>query len=142
MQLNPKPRIVLVEDDPVIQRMYDRALSMSGFDTSISPDGTIVSDVARLSAPDLIVMDVKMPNFNGLEALKELKAGVGTGSIPVIMLSAFDDPELIQQALALGAEQYLVKSKYEPHEVVDIIKQVLAKRGIYPKQVEEETEPE
>ena len=110
--------------------MYEFALSAAGFDVSVSPDGTIVAEVARLSQPDLILMDVKMPNFNGMDVLKELKTGVGTSGIPVIMLSAFNDPDLINQALSLGAEQYLVKSQYEPEEIIDIITQVLAKRGI------------
>ena len=123
----------MVEDDPMIQNMYDKALTFAGFDVSISPDGTIVLEAARVSPPDLILMDVMMPNFNGLEALKEIKDGIGTSSIPVIMLSAYDDQNLIDQALALGAERYLIKSQYEPQEVIDIIKEILAKRGITTK---------
>jgi CheY-like chemotaxis protein len=130
MHTNRRPRITLVEDDPFIQRMYDRALNAAGFDVSLSPDGTIVYDVSKIKAPDLILMDVMMPNFNGLEALKELKSGTGTRLIPVIMLSAYDDPALIQQAMDLGAEYYLVKSQNDPQEVVRIIKDVLAKHGV------------
>lgn len=133
-----QPRIALVEDDPLIRRMYERALTTAGFDVSLSPDGTIVAEVAGLSPPDLILMDVKMPNFNGLEALRQLKEGIITGSIPVIMFSAFDEPSLIKQAMSLGAERYLIKSQYEPQQVIDIITEILAKRGIYLKKHEED----
>jgi len=123
------PHLVLVEDDPFIQRMYERALTAAGFDVSLSPDGTILLEVSQLHAPDIILMDVKMPNFNGLETLEELKSGIGTREIPVIMLSAYDDPAIVNKAMALGAEKYLVKSQYEPMQVVDILKQILSNHG-------------
>jgi len=125
-----RPRVVLVEDDPMVQRLYDRSLTRAGFDVSLSPDGTILLEVSQLNPPHIILMDVMMPNFNGLEALEELKTGIGTKEIPVIMLSAYDDPAFIKKALELGARHYLVKSQYDPNQVVNIIKETLAERGL------------
>jgi CheY-like chemotaxis protein len=72
-------------------------------------------------------MDVMMPNFNGLKALEELKSKPETQNIPVIMLSANDDDAIVQKALGLGAARYLFKDKLEPSQVIQIIKEVMAK---------------
>ena len=126
--MKPQSKLILVEDDPTIRRMYERAFVAAGFDVTTSDDGTIIADVAKLNPPDIILMDVMMPNFNGLEALKELKANVLTRGIPVIMLSAFDNADIVRRALQLGARYYLVKSAYEPQEIVNILNETIAER--------------
>lgn len=118
-------KVLIVEDEPLVQRMYDRALSMAGLDVRLAKDGTIVFETILLNRPDIIILDVMMPNFNGLETLKELKKDRKTWSIPVIMLSANDNPEVIQQALSLGAERYLVKQNVEPQDIVNYINQAV-----------------
>jgi CheY-like chemotaxis protein len=132
--MKPQPRLVLVEDDPSIRRMYERAFSTAGFDVTTSEDGTIIAEVAKMNPPDVILMDIMMPNFNGLEALEELKANVLTRGIPVIMLSAYDNAEIVKRALELGARHYLVKSAYEPQQIVDILNETIAERQ---KEIEE-----
>src|SRR5260221_10225243 len=107
-------RLMLVEDDPMIQRLYENLFARAGFAVMIANDGTIVKETILANQPDIIVMDVMMPNFNGLVTLKELKTNPKTASIPVVMLSAYSDPKLVKQALDLGAKRYLVKSEMEP----------------------------
>lgn len=118
-------KLLLIEDDPVVRRMYERAFSMEGFDTRTASDGTIVFESILLNRPDVILMDVMMPNFNGLETLEELKSERKTQSIPVIMLSAYDDPKIIEKALSLGAARYLVKNNVEPSEISEIVRQIV-----------------
>lgn len=124
--MNTVPRLLLVEDDPSLQRMYDLAFTKSGFSVTTSPDGTIVAETASVNPPDIIVLDFMMPNYDGLLALKELKSNIRTRGIPVIMLSANNDQKVIDEALQLGANQYLVKGNQEIHEIVAILKQTLA----------------
>ena len=116
-------KILIVEDDPLIQRMYARALMRAGLQTSLIDNGAAALDTALQTQPDLVLMDVMMPDINGIEALKILKADNRTKSIPVIMLSANDDPELMQQALEAGASRYLAKSVVEPDQIVSAIQQ-------------------
>jgi len=116
-----RPKVLLIDDDDMIIRLYDRVLSGSGFNVSIARDGTIVAETIKYNRPDIILMDVMMPNFNGLETLKELKSHPLTSGIPVFMFSAYDDKELIRKTHEYGAEDYLLKSAYDPLEISKIL---------------------
>jgi CheY-like chemotaxis protein len=118
---------MLVEDDPAIQRLYTRAFQKAGFDVTLAKDGTIVYEIIQLHRPDIIIMDVMMPNFNGLNALEELKTRPDTQNIPVIMLSANNDNEIVQKALQLGAARYLFKDTAPLSELIAVINEVLIK---------------
>lgn len=117
-------QVLLIEDDAVVRRMYERAFAMAGFVVTTESDGTVVTESVELSRPDIIVMDVMMPNFNGLETLEELKKNSKTQSVPVIMLSAYDDEKIVKKAMDLGASRYLVKNAVEPNQIVDIVREV------------------
>lgn len=116
-----RPKILLIDDDDMIIRLYDRALSGAGFNVSTARDGTIVAETIKYNRPDIILMDVMMPNFNGLNTLKELKSHPLTSGIPVVMFSAYDDKDLINKTLDYGAEKYLLKSAYDPKDVASIL---------------------
>lgn len=94
----------------------------------LANDGTIVYETALINRPDIIIMDVMMPNFNGLRSLEELKADGRTEKIPIIMLSAYSEDAIIKEALELGAARYLVKSEVEPKELIQIIKDTVKKK--------------
>ncbi len=121
-------KVLLVEDDPAIQRLYDNLFRLEGYGVALLPDGNNVVDTAKHEKPDIILMDVMMPGRNGLDALKDLKAERHTKYIPVIMLSAYEEDDLLFQAMQAGANRYLVKSRLEPPEVVAIIKEVIAQQ--------------
>jgi len=120
-------KLMLVEDDPSIQRMYSKMFEHAGFEVVTASDGTFVQETIQIEHPDIIVMDVMMPNFNGLETLQELKSNPATQHIPVVMLSANTDEKLVQQALQLGAARYIAKGSLEPDDmakaITDILKQ-------------------
>lgn len=128
MQPSGKIKVLMVEDDEAIGRMYDIALTQEGFLIEVSHDGTIVFETIRTNQPDIILMDVMMPNFNGLETLKELKEHPETSRIPVIMFSAYGDEAIIQTAMQYGAARYLLKHEYEPMQVAKIIQEVMDER--------------
>jgi DNA-binding response OmpR family regulator len=118
-------KILLVEDDPVMQRMYSNALKEAGFAVVLASDGTTVVALVRQEQPALVLMDVMMPNRNGLEALKDLKTSDDTKQVPVIMLSAHEDDTLMFNAMQEGANRYLVKSMFDPLAIIGIIKEVI-----------------
>jgi DNA-binding NarL/FixJ family response regulator len=118
-------KLLLIEDDAVVRRMYDRTFAMAGFEVRTESDGTVVTETVELNRPDVIVMDVMMPNFNGLETLEDLKKNRKTQGVPVIMLSAYDDEKIVQKAMDLGAARYLVKNAVEPNQIVEIVKEVV-----------------
>ncbi len=118
-------KILLVEDDPALQRLYVKILTQASYEYRLANNGVAIVEKALSEAPDLIIMDVMMPERNGMKALADLKNNDTTKNIPVIMLSAYQDDELLFQAMQLGAKRYLVKSMLEPSQVLDIVKETL-----------------
>lgn len=117
-------KVLIVEDNPSVQRMYGKALEFAGFTVVVANDGNVALEMAQREKPDVILMDVMMPVMNGLDALKLLKADDQAKTIPVIMLSAFEDDNLVIEAMSIGASRYLVKSNNEPKQIIDVIKEV------------------
>jgi CheY-like chemotaxis protein len=119
-------KVLIVEDNPVLQRLYGRALEMTGHTIVTANDGDIAITTAANENPDIILMDVMMPTMNGIEALRQIKANDATKAIPVIMLSANDDGVVMQKALQSGASRFLVKSNVEPSDIIGYIDQTVA----------------
>lgn len=115
-------RILIVEDDNFIADLYDRELTNDGFEVSVAKDGIEGERKARDLSPDLILLDIMLPDRNGLDLLKILKEDPLTHKIKVLVLSNLGQEEAIRKVLALGAEGYLIKSSYTPKEVLNEIK--------------------
>ncbi len=120
-----KPSVLIVDDEPTIQRMYTTAFQNEGFEVRILADGVGVLGATLEQKPSLIMLDIMMPIKNGIDTLKEIGTNDNTKDIPILVLSAYEDDNLLTQAMELGAKRYLVKSMLEPTEVVTIAKQVL-----------------
>lgn len=119
-------KILIIEDDPMLQRLYGRILAQAGHTVVNGTDGSQALDIALAENPDAVIMDVMMPVMNGIDALRLLKTNEATKAAPVIMLSANDDPILMQQALQLGASRFLVKSNVEPAQVIAFVDETVA----------------
>lgn len=119
-------KILLVEDDPLMVRMYQRKLVNDGYETLVAVDGEEGLVKIRSFRPDLVLLDIMMPKLNGLQVLERLKADPTTAKTPVIILTNLggtqDD---IERGLELGAVAYLVKSAYRPDEVIAKVKEIL-----------------
>ena len=120
-------KILLVEDDPLMIRMYQRKLASDGYDVGMAVNGEDGLVKLRSFRPDLVLLDIMMPKLNGLQVLERMKADPTISSIPVIILTNLGgSQEDIERGLELGAVAYLVKSAYRPDEVVARVKEVLA----------------
>lgn len=119
-------RILVVEDDPLMLRMYQKALSFDGYEVETAGDGQEGLDKARETKPTLILLDIMMPKMDGLQVLDKLKAQDDTKSIPVIMLTNLAGSHDAEAALTKGAVKYIIKSEHDPKQVVDMIKEILA----------------
>ena len=102
---NPR-RILLVEDDPVINQTVADRLSGEGYDVVRAYDGPGAVEACARSRPDVVVLDVMLPGFDGLEVCRRIQAD---RSVPVIMLTARDDETDLLVGLAVGADDYLTK---------------------------------
>lgn len=121
--------LLLVEDDPSLIDIYSLIFTHENFTVVIARDGEECLQKVKAVSPDIILLDLMMPKMNGIQALEKLKADEQTKDIPVIMLSNIAESTHETHALALGAEQYLIKSQYLPMEIVKIVKEILLKKN-------------
>jgi len=106
-------KILLAEDDFLVLEMIIRLLNELGYkNIHDAPNGKIAIEKACSLKPDIIFMDIEMPELNGIEALKIIQTKY---PVPVIMLTAFDNAELINEAIKAGASSYLLKPLYKPY---------------------------
>jgi CheY-like chemotaxis protein len=120
-------KIFIAEDDPLMIRMYEKAFKLSGYDVEMAKDGeeTLKKLKEAKSKPTVVLLDVMMPKMNGFEVLGDLKKDADLKKIPVIMLTNLAGESDAEKALKLGAVLYLVKSQYEPKQVVEKVKEVI-----------------
>ena len=113
--------MLIVDDDPKVCETLDRYLTHAGYATASALDGRRALDAVRAFAPDLVVLDVMLPEIDGLEICRTLRAH---SSVPVIMLTARSTERDKLAGLALGADDYLTKP-FSPRELVARVEAVL-----------------
>lgn len=112
-------KVLIVEDDPYVQRFYKRLFDASNHITDIAGGGEEGIEKAKMMLPDLILLDVMMPNMNGLEVLTKLKSDELLKNIPVVMLTVLSDTKTVSEATRLGASGFLIKSEIDPKDLTD-----------------------
>ncbi|MCK4351835.1 response regulator [candidate division WOR-3 bacterium] len=117
-------KILIIEDDPYISRMYVEQLEKEGFEVDVAQDGEEGLNKAK-EKPDLILLDVTLPKLSGFEVLKRLKANEKLKSIPVIMLTNVAEVKKVKKALELGACDYLVKGYTLPKKVIEKVRKAV-----------------
>lgn len=113
-------KVMIVEDNELNMKLFDDLLSAHGYATCKTRDGKKVLDLCRAEKPDLIIMDIQLPEVSGLEVTQWLKADAALKSIPVVAVTAFamkGDEEKIRQG---GCEDYVSK----PISITDFMKVV------------------
>jgi DNA-binding response OmpR family regulator len=120
-------KILIVDDDPTMYRMYQTIFGMESFQVEVAVDGDSGLEKAKSFLPDVILLDIMMKTVNGLEVLKKLKADNGLHAIPVVVLSNVSDVTVINEAKANGAAQFVIKSNTEPADMVALVRALLAK---------------
>jgi CheY-like chemotaxis protein len=121
-------KILIVDDEPHMLRVTELSLRKGGFELVIGRNGRQALELAARERPDVIVMDVVMPELDGLAALAQLKAHPETAGIPVIMLTARGQTVARQQAETSGAALYLTKP-FSPSQLLAEVQHLLAAGG-------------
>ena len=109
--------ILLVDDNPTNLQLLFETLDGRGYKLLIAKDGNAALSIARKACPNLILLDIMMPEIDGYEVCRQLKADPATAEIPVIFLSALTDTKDKVQGLDLGAVDYVTKP-FQPDEVI------------------------
>lgn len=129
MAVKKKTKILVVEDETFLVKIYTVKLKKEGFDVEIATDGESAVEAAESYKPDMILLDLILPKMNGFEALEEIRKQPAMKKTPVIVLSNLGQDEDIKRAENLGADGYLVKANFSIQDVVQKIKDVLASGG-------------
>lgn len=109
MPIKRNIKILIADDESEIRETLRDCLELRGYDVIAVAHGEDVFEKVIVSKPDLIILDVVMPDKSGFEILKELKDSADTKDIPVFMLSVRDDKAKYKKGLLLGASEYIVK---------------------------------
>lgn len=120
-------KILIIEDDPFLSEMYCKKLKRLGFESRVAVNGKEGLEIVRQDRPDLILLDIVLPQVDGYEVLKRLKEDKELRKIPVIFLTNLGQKDEVEKGVSLGADAYIIKAHFTPTAVVNKIKEVLEK---------------
>ena len=118
-------RVLLVDDEPDQVEMYQLALESAGFTVVSAHTGELAVQRAQDLAPDVIVLDVRLPDMTGWDVCSILKTDPRTERIPIVILTAVASPTLAQDAASFGCAAHLLKPCY-PDELTRAVRNVVA----------------
>ena len=118
-------KILIVEDEEIMIDLLQRKLAKEGFEILIARDGEEGLKAMREKPPDIVLLDIIMPKMGGFEVMEEMQKDKELKKIPVIVISNSGQPVEIDKAQRLGAKDWLIKTEFDPQEVIDkVIKQI------------------
>ncbi len=118
-------KIAIIEDDPTISQMYRMKFEADGFDVRMAGNGKIGVDLVKSFKPDIILLDIQMPEMNGAAALKLIREHKDSKDTPVIILTNLGEEEAPSEMRSLGISSYIVKANNTPRQVVAHVKNTI-----------------
>jgi len=125
---DPNFDVLVVEDDAAINALIGAYIELAGMHPRSALDGHSAVMLVKERVPQLVVLDVMLPDTDGFEVCKELRADPRTHDVPVIMLTALTDDASRQRGLACGANEYLNKP-FDPDKLMAVLKRLAADNG-------------
>lgn len=107
-------RVLVVDDQKGVRRLLEELFKKEGYEVNVAVDGRDSIEKVKANTPDNVLMDMKMPNMNGLEASEEIIKY--DRNIPIIMMTAYGEMEIVQKALEVGVKKYITK----PFDIIDL----------------------
>lgn len=118
-------KILLVEDDPMLQDIYLTKFKEKGFDVALAADGQMVIPELHKAKPDLMLLDIVLPLKDGWEVLSEVRKDPRWNDVKIVILSNIGEASDVEKGFAMGANLYLIKAHFTPSQVVDEINKLL-----------------
>ncbi|MFW5888296.1 MAG: response regulator transcription factor [Patescibacteria group bacterium] len=118
-------KILLIEDDEVLSGMYKMKMKQEGYDVVLADNGENGLEKAKTDKPDIILLDLILPQKDGYQVLEELKQSKETKDIKVFILSNLGQNGEIKKGKEMGAEDYFIKADLTPGQLVEKIKKRL-----------------
>ena len=120
-------KILIIEDEEIMIDLLQRKLTKEGYQISVAKDGEEGLKMMREIKPDLILLDIVMPKMGGFEVMEGMNKDKELKKIPVIVISNSGQPVELDKAQKLGAKDWLIKTEFDPQEVVDKVKKQIGK---------------
>lgn len=121
-------RIIYVEDDELVGELVRDILTQAGHLVGVIGHGTLAYDTIAFKKPEMVILDRSLPGMPGLEILKRLRQMPSMYLTPIVMLTGNRDPSLADEALAAGADDYLIKP-FQPEDLVRRVAAALAAKS-------------
>lgn len=121
-----KVKIAIVEDDVAISQMYRLKFEAGGFEVAVAENGTVGLDMIEKFKPDIVLLDMMMPEMNGDEVLAKMRATGWGKDTPVLILTNMGKEEAPKSLESLNVHSYIVKAEMTPRQVEERVKQVLS----------------
>ena len=118
-------KILLVEDEEIMIDLLQRKLTKEGYEVSVARDGEEGLKLMREVKPALILLDIVMPKMGGFEVMEQMAKEPELKKIPVIVISNSGQPVELDKAQKLGAKDWLIKTEFDPQEVIEKVKKQL-----------------
>ena len=122
-------KILIVDDETAIAQVFQQALTQAGYEVILAATGKEGQDKALSEKPDIILLDQILPDMNGNQVLQTLKSQGATKSIPVAIVSNFNQDGLVDNAMKAGAIEYILKYQISPQDLVEKVKQMIASQN-------------
>lgn len=120
------PKIAIIEDDQAISQMYRFKFEAEGYDVQTAENGKLGLELAESMKPDIILLDLMMPEMSGDEMLEKLRATSWGDSVKVIILTNVGEQEIPESIKHLGVSGVILKANMTPRQVADLVKKQLA----------------
>jgi CheY-like chemotaxis protein len=124
------PKVLLVDDDPLMHRLYRHHIGRAGYELLSAFNGAQAVDVAARELPHLIIMDIMMPELDGLSAIREIKRESATKEIPIIVITANPQYHLSEQESQWAGATLFLTKPFGPARLVSEIKRLLPAAGV------------
>ncbi len=118
-------KILIIEDEEILLDLLKKKLSDLGYEVYTAKDGEAGLEAVKEIVPDLILLDIIMPKMGGFEVMERLQEDESLKTIPIIVISNSGQPVELNKAKELGAKDWLIKTEFDPKEVIEkVIKQI------------------
>lgn len=125
LYMENKKKVLIVEDDTVLANAITMSLENEGYDLLVATDGEEAEKMISKNMPDLVLLDLLLPIKNGFEVLKTMRENEATKNITVVVLTNFEQETSVDEAVKLGAKDYIVKANIDIKEIPRIVKKNL-----------------
>ncbi len=115
-------KILIIEDEEILLDLLQKRLSQEGYDVFVARNGVEGLEIMKKNKPDLILLDIIMPIMGGFEMMEEKIKDKDIKDIPIIIISNSGQPVELDRAQRLGAKDWLIKTEFDPQEVLNKVK--------------------